>query len=161
MSSWGTHKNILICMSQNILSNNLVSLMFFFSNFGLDMFRFLSTCWMRELRNPFALDRSPTFWHKNQTPDRAGLILGQNPPCKELNSSQTPVKCPRYARGERADQSFFYNLIPRKIVEMYEGWWQTVGMYGKKKKKSTTNETLSQFLHCRKIKQFASLINVL
>ena len=90
---------------------------------------------MKDLQNPFALDRSPTFWHKNQTPDWAGLILGQIPPCKELNSSQTPVKCPRYARGEKADQSFFYNLKPRKIVEMYEGWWQAVGMYGKKKKK--------------------------
>ena len=120
------------------------------------MFRFLSTCWVKELRNPFALDRSPTFWHKNQTPDWAGLILGQNRHCKELNSSQMPEIC----RGEKADQSFFYNLKPRKIVEMYEGWWQAVGMYGKKKK-STTNETLSQFVHCRKIKQLASWINVL
>ena len=31
-------------------------------------------------------------------------------------------------------------------MEMYEGWWQAMGMYGLKKK-STTNETLSQFVH--------------
>ena len=29
---------------------------------------------------------------------------------------------------------------------MYESWWQAMGMYGLKKK-STTNETLSQFVH--------------
>ena len=43
---------------------------------------------------------------------------------------------PEICRGEKADQSFFYNLKPRKIVEMYEGWWQAVGMYGKKKKRA-------------------------
>ena len=30
-------------------------------------------------------------------PDQAGLILGQIPHCMELNSSQMPGVCPRYA----------------------------------------------------------------
>ena len=48
----------------------------------------------------------------------------------------------------RADRSFFYNLKPRKIVEMYEGWWQAMGMYGLKKKKAPQmNWTLPDFVH--------------
>ena len=63
----------------------------------------------------------------------------------------------------RADRSFFYNLKPRKIVEMYEGWWQAMGMYGFLKKSTTNELNFVRFCphHCRKIKQLASLINVL
>ena len=48
------------------------------------------TCWIKELRNPFASDRWQTFWHESQMPHRAGLILGQIPHCTELNASQMP-----------------------------------------------------------------------
>ena len=121
------------------------------------MLRFLSTCWMKELRNPFALDRSPTFWHKNQTPDWAGLILGQNPPCKELSSSQMPEICP----GGRKQINLFSTIWnPGKLLRCMRAGGRQWGCMVKKKK-STTNETLSQFVHCRKIKQLASWINVL
>ena len=52
------------------------------------------TCWIKELRNPFASDRWETFWHERQMPHRAGLILGQIPHCTELNASQIPGDCP-------------------------------------------------------------------
>ena len=52
------------------------------------------TCWIKELRNPFASDRSQTFWHERQMPHRAGLILGQIPHCTQLNASQMPGDCP-------------------------------------------------------------------
>ena len=48
------------------------------------------TCWIKELRNPFASDRWQTFWQESQMPHRAGLILGQIPHCTELNASQLP-----------------------------------------------------------------------
>ena len=52
------------------------------------------TCWIKELRNPFASDRWQTSWHKSQMPHRVGLIWGQIPHCTELNASQMPGHCP-------------------------------------------------------------------
>ena len=52
------------------------------------------TCWMTELRSPFAHDRLPTFWHLSQMPDKTGLILDQIPHCTELSSRQMPGVCP-------------------------------------------------------------------
>ena len=52
------------------------------------------TCWIKELRNPFASDHWQTFWHESQIPHRADLILGQIPHCTELNTSQMPGYCP-------------------------------------------------------------------
>ena len=46
------------------------------------------TCWIKELRNPFASDRWQTFWHESQMPHRAGLILGQIPTKRSLCTSQ-------------------------------------------------------------------------
>ena len=57
------------------------------------------TCWIKELRNPFASDRWQTFWHESQMPHRAGLILGQIPHCTELNASQMPGDCPGGGMG--------------------------------------------------------------
>ena len=124
------------------------------------MFRFLSTWWMKELRNPFALDRSPTFWHKNQTPDWAGLILGQNLPCKELNSSQMPEICP----GGESRSIFFLQFETQENCGDVWGLVAGSGDVWFKKKKSTTNElNFVRFCphHCRKIKQLASWINAL
>ena len=50
---------------------------------------------------------------------------------------------------------------PGKLWRCMRAGGRRWGCMVKKKKKSTTNETLSQFVHCRKIKQLASWINVL
>ena len=52
------------------------------------------TCWIKELRSPFASDCWQTFWHESQMPHRADLILGQILHCTELNTSQMPGDCP-------------------------------------------------------------------
>ena len=57
------------------------------------------TCWIKELRNPFASDRWQTFWHESQMPHLAGLILGQISGCTELNASQMPGDCPGGGMG--------------------------------------------------------------
>ena len=65
------------------------------------------TCWIKELRNPFASDHWQTFWHESQMPHRAGLILGQIPHCTELNASQMPGDCP----GGGGDGRFWNWLV--------------------------------------------------
>ena len=47
------------------------------------------TCWIKELRNPFASDRWQPFWHESQMSHRAGPTV----------RSLTRVKCPGIARG--------------------------------------------------------------